>query len=376
MGKKLTTEEFIEKARIIHGDKYDYSLVVYAKNNEKIKIVCNEHGVFEQTPNGHLSGNGCIVCGRLDMISKLKLSDGDFIEKARAVHGNKYDYSLVNYEKNNEKVKIICPTHGEFWQSPSGHLNGKQCLKCSRLSGSSLRKLTIDEFIKKSNILHSNKYSYDKFIYVNSKKNGIITCHIHGDFKQTPNSHLNGQKCPQCGIIDKSNLFKKTIYNFIIDAKLVHGDRYDYSLVNYVNNHIKIKIICPTHGEFEQAPNCHLNGSGCPKCTESKGERDVRLFLEQNNIEYVIEKTFDRCKYKTKLQFDFYLPNENILIEYDGIQHFKSIKHFGGEDELLVRQRRDLIKTNYAKAHNIKLIRISYLENVEERLINTLGIVI
>jgi hypothetical protein len=125
MGKLKTTEEFIRRAKKVHGDKYDYSKVEYKGTHTKVCIICPIHGEFFQTPNNHLHGQGCLACG-----GRKQLTKEEFIQKAREVHGDKYDYSKVEYVNKNTKVKIICPIHGEFEQEPNSHLEGKGCPNC------------------------------------------------------------------------------------------------------------------------------------------------------------------------------------------------------------------------------------------------------
>ncbi|MFA5586885.1 MAG: hypothetical protein WDA02_10280 [Saccharofermentanales bacterium] len=161
---------------------------------------------------------------------------------------------------------------------------------------------------------------------------------------------------------------------FIEISKILHCDKYDYSLVDYKNMYTIIKIICPIHGIFKKSTVKHLNGSGCNKCKQTKGEKQVRLFLENNNINYELEKKFKKCKNILPLSFDFYLPLHNTCIEYDGIQHFKPIKIFGGETELKKTKLRDQIKTDYCKNNNIKLIRIKYNEDINKILLKKLKI--
>lgn len=132
MTRVKNQDDFIQKAKTIHGDYYDYSLVNYVKSSVKVKIVCPIHGVFEQTPNKHLAGQGCRQCGR----NRTKLGRDEFIRRAREVHGDRYDYSLVDYQRRDVKVKIICRIHGVFEQTPHSHAVLKQhCPKCSALEG-------------------------------------------------------------------------------------------------------------------------------------------------------------------------------------------------------------------------------------------------
>jgi len=128
---RLTTEEFISRARRVHGNKYDYALVEYSVTDIPVKIICREHGEFEQMPNVHLRGHGCQTCGRLATNNAQRLNTEQFIAKAKRVHGDKYDYSLVSYETAELPVKIVCPAHGEFEQTPHGHLSGRGCRKCA-----------------------------------------------------------------------------------------------------------------------------------------------------------------------------------------------------------------------------------------------------
>jgi very-short-patch-repair endonuclease len=292
-----------------------------------------------------------------------KLTNIDFIEKAKNLHGDKYDYSIVNYLNNITKVNIICPKHGEFLQFPNGHLIGQECPKCS----STCVKST-DQFILSAKTIHNNIYDYSLVNYVNNRMKIKIICSKHGIFEQAPYSHLNGNGCPKCAVIKNSGILKKTQQEFINESIKLHNNKYDYSKVNYINAHTKIIIICPEHGEFKQKPNNHLNGRGCPSCSQSKGEKIIENILLRKNLNFIKQKTFKNCKCKQKLQFDFYLPEHNTCIEYDGRQHFEPIKYFGGEVAFKILQERDKIKENFCNENNINLMRIKYNENIENKL--------
>lgn len=285
-----------------------------------------------------------------------KKTTEQFIIDAKEVHGDKYDYSLVYYKNNYTKIKIICDEHGRFYQNPKSHKNGNGCPTCK-----GVKKLTTEQFIKQSKKIHNNKYDYSLVNYVNSHTKVKIICKIHGIFRQKPNNHLNGSGCIYCG-----GTTKLTLEEFTNRSNIIHNNKYDYSLTNYINSTIKVKIICPVHGEFEQKPNDHLNGCGCFKCTESKGEKEIRFLLEKNNVEFEIQKTFDKCKLKNKLRFDFYLPENNLCIEFDGRQHFEINEFFGGKLYLIELQKKDKIKNEYCKENNIDLIRIRYDENIND----------
>jgi len=347
--------EFINKSKNIHGDKYDYSLVEYKNNRTKVKIICKEHGIFQQTPNSHLRGNRCPICH-----GNIKLTNDTFIKNAKNIHGDKYDYSLVEYKNNRTKVKIICKEHGIFEQKPINHTVQKQ--GCPICHGNI--KLTNDTFIKNAKNIHGDKYDYSLVEYKNSSTKIKIICKEHGIFEQTPNCHLiKKQGCPIC-----YGCIKKTTEQFIIDAIKIHDTKYDYSLVEYKNSSTKIKIICKKHGIFEQSPYSHLDNHGCPICTESKGEEKIKKFLIKNNIDFIQQKIFNECFNKLPLRFDFYLPKYNICIEFDGEQHFKPIEKWGGEKMLNDTQKRDQIKNEYCLLNNITIYRIKYDENINEKM--------
>ena len=191
-------EKFIFDAKNIHGEKFDYSLVNYVNAHTKIKIICPTHGVFEQTPNNHLSGNGCPKC-KGDKQRILKQSNKvEFVTKADKIHGENYDYSLVEYIKSSIKVKIICPTHGEFEQIPYSHLSGKGCPKCKGDKSRILNQSNTEEFLTKANLIHGAKFDYSLVDYKNARIKVKIICPIHGVFEQTPNNHLSRRGCPKC----------------------------------------------------------------------------------------------------------------------------------------------------------------------------------
>jgi hypothetical protein len=308
MAKKLTTEQFVEKAKLVHGDRYDYSKTVYGGSHKKVTIACKKHGIFEQLPINHchkIQKQGCPVCGGCK-----KLTNESFILKAKSIHKNLYDYSEVRYLNNRKKVTIICPIHGRFQQSPG---------------------------------LHISKPNY---------------C-----------------GCPTCAGTKKSNTSE-----FILKSEKIHGHTYDYKKSHYLNSHSKIKIICKRHGEFFQSATDHLTGRGCPVCRASKGELKIKHWLSTNGINFFSQHKFLDCKNpKTKypLSYDFYIPSKNLLIEYDGEQHFKVGNYFGGyiktKEQLSDLQFRDNIKTEYSINNEIPLLRINYKQfNKIEKILSSI----
>ncbi len=259
--KPHTTESFVEAAQAIHGERYDYSQVEYSMNKAHVTIICPDHGPFSQLAAVHLRGNGCPGCG-----GNRKHSAESFIEKAQAMHVDRYDYSQVDYKSAHTQVRIICPNHGPFMQSPSNHFAGKGCPECGVLAAGDARRKTTEQFIAKANAIHSDRYDYSLVEYVGSAAKVKIICSEHGPFEQTPNEHLVGSGCAKCGILARAEARRKTTEHFIASSHEVHGDRYDYSLVEYLSAMEKVTIICPEHGPFEQTPNGHLEGKGCYEC--------------------------------------------------------------------------------------------------------------
>ena len=265
-----TKKDFIKNAHEKHSNKYDYSKVDYVNAHTKVCIICPEHGEFWQTPNGHLNGRGCSKCANEATGERCRSSLSDFIKKAREKHGNKYDYSKVDYVNSYTKVCIICPEHGEFWQTPTGHLSGRGCSKCGNEFNGECKRLSLSDFIKQARKVHGDKYNYSKVNYVNSVTKVCIICPEHGEFRQTPSSHLSGCGCPKCGFEKISESLSSSKEEFVRKSRKKHGDKYDYFKVDYVGSKTKVCIICPKHGEFWQEANSHIRGQGCPKCKGNK----------------------------------------------------------------------------------------------------------
>ena len=288
-----------------------------------------------------------------------KLNTENWIKKAKEIHGNKYDYSKVNYIDAHTKVCIICPKHGEFWQMPYSHLNGKGCRACKYENLAKKKNMGINTFLKRAREVHGNKYDYSKSNYKGCEEKICIICPTHGEFWQTPINHLSNHGCPECGKIERANKKRKDTNEFIERAREVHGDRYDYSKTVYKGVLNPITIICKKHGEFMQRPNDHLNGHGCPSCVNSMLEENVRTELVKNNIEFNEYHKFgwlinEETNYPYSL--DFYLPKQNIGIECQGVQHFKAVKFFGGEVNLYHNIKKDADKKRLCNIHNITIV--------------------
>ena len=280
------------------------------------------------------------------------------IKKSYIIYGDKFDYSSTEFKNYKTPIKIKCNKCGDiFEQSIDYHLNGCDCKNCKKI-------LSKEKFIEISKLIHFDKFDYSLVNYKNANINVKIKCNkCNIIFEQRPSSHLNGQGCKNCNV-DRQKLTKE---KFIEKSKFIHGDKYDYSLVDYKTNKTKVKIICPLHGKFEQSPDNHLSGKGCSKCKESKGEKMIGDFLTEHKINYIKEYRFKDCKYKKPLSFDFYLSELNICIEYDGAQHFLP-SYFNKNELFETIKLRDQIKNDYCSRNNIQLIRIKYTENIENKL--------
>ena len=279
-------------------------------------------------------------------------STKEFIEEARKVHGDKYNYSKVEYVNNHTKICIICPVHGEFWQLPQDHIKGRGCIACA-----GVKKLTTEDFIKRANVVHASKYDYSLTNYIDYEQPVCIICPEHGEFCQTPHAHLSGCGCPKCRYIKSWDTRGRiTTEQFIEKARKIHGNKYDYSETIYKNNRTKVKIICPKHGSFFQTPPTHLRGNGCPICSESHIEKEIRMFLEYIKIDFEYEKHFPGMGYRS---YDFFLKKLNCVIECQGIQHFEPVEFFGGQEAFDKQVESDKIKKEYCKTNNIDLIKVT-----------------
>lgn len=351
---KLSTSQFIEIANKTHKNKYDYSLVKVINNRDKVKIICNNHDspfTFLQSTYFHINRKyGCPLCA-----GKFSYGHEEFISKSKKIHKELFDYSLVSldYKDTKSKVRIICRKHGIFYQTPNAHLKGDGCIRCYKRN-----IVNLNVFLEECNKIHKNKYDYSKVIFETVKDNIIISCPIHGEFNQVANNHLRGSGCRKC-----SGVEKYTIESLIDKFKSIHKDTYDYSKVELKSSvRQKVCIICRKHGEFYQEAFMHYSSQhGCPKCKSSKGEIRILDWLNINKIDYLHQHKFDDLRGSQNfLVFDFYLPNLNMCIEYDGIQHYEPRSYFGGGVRFNLLKVNDNLKNEYCLSKGINLIRIGY----------------
>ena len=275
------TDSFITEAKKIHGDKYDYSKTIYINSNTKIKIICRLHGEFEQFPYNHLSGNNCQKCFKNNQKMLIhKKNKVTFIERAKIKYGSKFNYSKVNYIDCTKLVTIICPIHGEFEQSPRNHLLSKTgCTLCGIHRGGDSVKLSVEEFIKRAQLIHGNKYLYDKVIYINIQTNIIIICKLHGEFEQRPDFHLQGHiGCKKCLPINYSNSSIKWLEYIQEKDKIYIQHAENDKEYNIPNTKYKADGYCEANNTIYEFHGCMFHG--CPKC------------YDENKINPIIKKQY------------------------------------------------------------------------------------
>ena len=241
-----------------------------------------------------------------------KLTIFEFIEKANLKHNYCYNYGKSTYVNSKFKIEIICKKHGSFFQKPNDHLNGVGCPICGKNKSKENRKKGLQLLLETFNKVHFGKYKYDDLNYENNKSKITIECPIHGKFKQSIIHHIGGSGCKKC-----VNKYSPNSEEFVKKAQQIHGQKYDYQLVDYKNAHTKVKIICPEHGIFEQNPHEHIKGQNCKKCSNSgisKPEIEVQDFVKSLGFKIITNNR----KILNGKELDIYIPELNKAIEFNG----------------------------------------------------------
>lgn len=364
MSKRLTTQEFIERSKKIFPN-LDYTLVNYVNNHTNVKIICSKHGIFDINPNNHLRGHGCPKCGHILGGKKNSKNLEYYINIFKKIHGDKYDYSKVEYIDAKTKVKIICPEHGEFWQTPYEHSKGHGCQKCGIKKTINTTKLSNEkaqEIIKEQSI--KNHYKYRPFNYINAQQHIKCTCIVcNNEWEQTYNHLSRGRGCRKCAV-------KKTTDSYRLETDEVlrrirpYAERNLYEIIsvdNYVNNTTN-NILCKCkkcNREFSLSLSNAQHDNACPYHNNSKLENYIRHSLTKNNIRFEEQKKF---KWLGRQRLDFYLPEYNIAIECQGKQHFYETtnwKKFNFEHICEL----DKLKYKLCKENNIKILYFTFEEN-------------
>lgn len=311
-----TFDEWVSISNETHQNKYTYKEIYKHDTNKYyyFKIICKTHGEFDKRISNHVNNRqGCPKCA-LEKSSKIQANTTDyFINNAKLIHGNKYDYSLVDYKCNKTKVKIVCKEHGIFEQLPNNHYK-QDCPVCSNRV-----KHTKEQFVLNARKKHGDKYCYENTVFIDYATPVEILCKEHGSFVQTPNDHRGGNGCYKC-----CNKIRTTA-DFIEKASLRHNNLYDYSKVEYNLSRNSIIIICKVHGEFLQKPNDHLNGCGCQKCCNVSYSKISIKWLEEimkrDNV--FIQHAGNQGEKKIvcngkQIRFDGYCEETNTVYEFYG----------------------------------------------------------
>ena len=384
------TEAFHEKCRETHNGYYEYDEeqkpIKKHNGQTSLKVSCPSHGDFLVNAYAHAKGRKCLKCSYELRGQNARIPKKDWLQRFKQKHGSRYDYSQIPQSfGTDEPLPIVCSDHGIFFQTAHYHgFHGRGCRKCAIIKHASGFLLSTAEW--KSRLSELPKW-ISFHLPKNHKARDEINCKCekHGEFKKPLYLLAKGNHCPDCSrsrASSKMQLTKLGIEISSIEDKAVienfwrkrllkkHGDRYEYDFPDEFNAHTPIIITCRKHGVFEQTLSNHFyNNVGCPKCKMTRGERDIAKYLEDKKINYSYDKKFDDLRVTRKLKFDFYLPDLNKLIEYDGVQHFEPVGFFGGEKGLKKTKAFDQKKNKYAKAKGIPLLRIKYDEPIEEKLV-------
>ena len=313
-GRRLTTENFIKGARKVHGDTYNYLKTDCNGTTTKLTIICPQHGPFKQLPWNHLSGRGCARCAAELHSARSRSNTEEFIQKSHAVHGDRYDYSQVEYVTKVDKVRIICKNHGEFEQIASNHLGGSGCPACGQMAAADKTRMPQEEFIARAKKIYGDRYDYSKVEYINNNTKVTIICSKHGEFHSQPSNFLGKKRvgisggiisgCPTCS-------GRYTQEMFISKAIEKHGDQYDYSLVSYVDSQTEVAIICPEHGQFKIRPQDYCSsGYGCRACGIESG----RQFRVKTLDQFIIDaREFHGTTYDYS-KVEYVNGNTNVII--------------------------------------------------------------
>lgn len=366
-----------DRLQAIHGTRYIYASEGFGRTNEPVVVTCRIHGAFTQRLDHHLRGSGCPQCGSISTArAKRRRARETFAEKASAVHGGKYGYDSVKYFDARTSVLVTCRLHGPFSIKPTDHLSGRGCRRCGYESVSAAQSVDREHVLLKYRQVHGDRYDYSMFIYNGAHKKVIILCRVHGPFAATSSDHAAGTGCKECAWEKLANERRLTAEQLKHRISQVHGDKYAYDFSGYHNNESKLRITCPHHGEFQQAAGSHLSGRGCPACAAPLGEQVVAAVLDAAQVNYIRQFMHETCRGRTRrLPFDFAIPCQRVLIEFDGVHHSKPVRWSytisdARADEIFKeRQHLDSIKTRWALDNNWRLVRLTDPRTVEAELV-------
>lgn len=350
---KKSFDSVLKKCREIHGNFYEYIENTYVDIDTVFMVICPIHGRFDVKPKNHYSPSKHQGCSKCTIENERKRIEKKWID---IILNETDNYpNLVSYVDSKTKITLLCNEHGEFEKLPETIREG--CPTCNLIQRGIEHRVTKEEFIRRATECHNDLYQYDNIKYTKFTEYVYdIYCTEHNGYFDALGSNHVRYKCNVC-----HQTTTKTLSEFILEANRVHNNSYTYENVIYINNETKVEITCPTHGTFWQTPSSHSKQqAGCPSCSSSKGEKFILSNLIDNNINYIVQYTHPECINKQRLRFDFYLPDYDVYIEFDGIQHFEEIKFFGSHKNLIEVQKRDKIKDEFCSQNGRRLFRIRY----------------
>jgi len=334
-GVKDDLSTFIAKAKATHGDKYNYHLVEYTNSLTKVKIECDKGHIFEQTPNHHIGGDGCRKCrGYYRNID-------DFISLSKEKFGDLFDYSNAVFVDMKTRLTLICKKGHEFNAVPEIHLREKSlggCIECAKSLSKERMSYTQEQWIGLASTKHDNYYNYEKVKYISSQENIIIVCPTHGEFEQTPASHLGGAGCRACGVEKciASKLYTKDDFlKMFEECATIHSNKYIYSDVCRKDGYLFIEMTCEKHGTFCQRYDHHKRGHGCFKCVVSYSKQQLEWLNYLSVTSDYIQHAQNYGEFQiptTNMYADGYEPTTNSIYEFQGDFWHGNPAVFNGED--------------------------------------------
>ena len=349
----MSADEWWARASKRHNDAYECDLSNYVDQYTEIPIKCPIHGVFYKKPVTLLHSSGCAECGKYS--GNARLDKAKVIDRIEAKFPGQYLTDKVEYVNQRTPVNLTCKKHGEFSKTPKVLFKGIGCPECSKEN----RSNNGDAYFEKVTKMHNGKYDYSEAKYVNSYTKIKIKCPEHGYFEQRPDTHLK-HGCLKCGLARR----RMGRDEFMTEVKRLHPELVIDAGCEYTTQDKPAKLKCARHGYFHKIasdllrtrPDGKAMTGGCNKCAASYGEQRIMHLLSSWNILYVREYKIPKSTYR----YDFYLPNLNILLEYDGEQHYRPVEMLGGTEGFVKRTRRDYVRDELAVIFNIPLIRIPY----------------
>jgi uncharacterized protein with PIN domain len=354
MTRKKTDKEFQKQVYDLVGDEYTF-LDAYANTRTKLRVKHNKCGhTYKVSPNKFFSGTRCPYCS-----ATTKKTNEQFQQEVFSLVGDEYVF-LDHYVNAKTKIKVKHNECGHIYKvNPNSFLRGSRCPYCKGNA-----KKTDAEFKQEVFDLVGGEYTFLD-AYINSYTKIKVKHNKCGNvYTVAPHVFLKGVRCPYCaGLIKKTDeQFKKEVYNLV-------GDEYTF-LDTYTNSATKLRVkhnVCGNVYSVRPTDFFSLHNR-CPYCNSPKGETIITKILNNLNIRYEYQKTFDDLRDIHLLSYDFYIPDQNILIEYQGIQHYQAIEYFGGDATFKRQQKHDKMKLDYAKAHHHNLIAVPYTEDTFSKI--------